>query len=848
MEEGNGSELPSGPQRLYKIKEVVQRQRKDSDDESTPDIEFDYNDEDSLSNEISELYSYTEYPEYNQNQAAFNDLLSSYAFHDNSQSWGRCSLQEKRRYIHNLANLMDASKPEERMRAIRAVLYLCQGVWLECQSDAECFQNMKENVNLLYDCGMFSAFIELLDMEIENQTTASNACRKLAINISDSTELRVILSVLYTMVQILRNHPDDLFREEFQEELNTPINGELLSTRLFSMITKFCSGTSPHFPMKKVLLLLWKVLLTSLGGFETLRRLKDENRINNNLEAVQEDTVTVSRQMRPASPPAICPDEGGGNLRKGWGAYSQGARKLKAAKQNHVDLGLNPEDEDEEIDFDNSSSSSSTPTEGGDADKKDSVFSNDVSGSEPVDEPIERIPSTSPEDSVVNRSLRILPWTPKVRMGDLDQFLEYSRVKFVGYSLRDDRTTLAGLPDPIHEAVKILKKHMYISLSEKQIEKENNIMNRPMLHRNESPELTPTEILYRAMLPSLPQNIISLLKILLAAAPTSKAKIDSINIMTDVIPDEIPVTLMQSMKLGTDVHRHKEIIVKAVSAILLLLLKHFKVNHIYQFEFMSQHLVFANCIPLVLKFFNQKMSAYISSKNNIALLDFPSCVIGEQPVLTEETIKVGDTSPYCSRIMFSCINLLRVLNKLTKWKQSRIMMLVVFKSTPILQKTLKVRHAMFQLYALKLLKMQTKYLGRTWRKSHMKILTSIYTQVRHRLNDDWAYGNDIDSHPMDFQAEESELRAAVDRFHCRRYECLNSGTNEGGDLRNGGPKDMFSDEWYFEPVDNCISSVLSQEIELMPEFKQNYEQWLNREVFKTEIKWELLLEEHKKQL
>ncbi len=72
---------------------------------------------------------------------------------------------------------------------------------------------------------------------------------------------------------------------------------------------------------------------------------------------------------------------------------------------------------------------------------------------------------------------------------------------------------------------------------------------------------------------------------------------------------------MQSMKLGIDVNRHKEIIVKAVSAILLLLLKHFKVNHVYQFEFMSQHLVFANCIPLVLKFFNQNIMAYIASKN-----------------------------------------------------------------------------------------------------------------------------------------------------------------------------------------------------------------------------------------
>lgn len=41
-------------------------------------------------------------------------------------------------------------------------------------------------------------------------------------------------------------------------------------------------------------------------------------------------------------------------------------------------------------------------------------------------------------------------------------------------------------------------------------------------------------------------------------------------------------TVLQSMKLGVDVNRHKEVIVKAISAVLLLLLKHFKLNHVYQ--------------------------------------------------------------------------------------------------------------------------------------------------------------------------------------------------------------------------------------------------------------------------
>lgn len=82
---------------------------------------------------------------------------------------------------------------------------------------------------------------------------------------------------------------------------------------------------------------------------------------------------------------------------------------------------------------------------------------------------------------------------------------------------------------------------------------------------------TPAEVLYRAMLPNLPQYMVSacvvfssiivlildiyihfnctvlycvvqiaLLKILLAAAPTSKTKSDSINILADILPEEMP--------------------------------------------------------------------------------------------------------------------------------------------------------------------------------------------------------------------------------------------------------------------------------------------------------------------
>lgn len=78
-------------------------------------------------------------------------------------------------------------------------------------------------------------------------------------------------------------------------------------------------------------------------------------------------------------------------------------------------------------------------------------------------------------------------------------------------------------------------------------------------------------------------------------------------------------------------------------------------------------------------------------------------------------------------------------------------MLVVFKSAPILKRALKVKQAMLQLYVLKLLKIQTKYLGRQWRKSNMKTMSAIYQKVRHRMNDDWAYGNGEYSQSSDIQ-------------------------------------------------------------------------------------------------
>ncbi len=56
---------------------------------------------------------------------------------------------------------------DDRLASMRALLYICQGCWLECQSDSECFANCQQNVVLLYRQGVFSTFVELLNLEME---------------------------------------------------------------------------------------------------------------------------------------------------------------------------------------------------------------------------------------------------------------------------------------------------------------------------------------------------------------------------------------------------------------------------------------------------------------------------------------------------------------------------------------------------------------------------------------------------------------------------------------------------------------------------------------------------------
>lgn len=688
--------------------------------------------------------------------------------------WNELTDTQKRSFILSLLDRFEVVKPQERLEAVKSLLYLAHGNFGPDIKEEDLEPTARENVFLMLELGVYSATIELLAVEMEQGKGVYEGTRA-NITIADNYNLRMCLSLLYIIVETVRRvSPHDKpnwvhLRKTFLESLSEAVVGDdTLTSLLFMMLLSFCNGSMPHYPIKRILLLIWKSILAMMGGIKELDEIKKQRREDAGLPPV----FTEVRPSRPLILPTPAYDPRG----QGDGTAARISQDLSQMSDTDGDVS--------------------------------------ISGGKGLD------------------------FRPKARNKDVEAFIESCRSKYGCFEMGEPGNDLAGLPDPIQESIQVLRQHIYTPLSDIQIAEEDKLKKQQACsfgRDDDSATSTtrdnPTEKLYKILLPNLPQYMIALLKVLLAAAPTSRTRNDSLNILIDVFPPEAPANIVENTQVTFDINRHKEIIVKAISATLLLLLKHFKVNHIYQFEYMSQHLVFANCIPLVLKFFNQNMTQYVSARNNFPSLNFPACVL--IPHEEEMTMEVSESTTtnlgFCWRNLFSCINLVRILQKLTKWKHFRTVMLVVFRSAPILKRALKVRHPMMQLYILKLLKVQTKYLGRNWRRSNMKTISAIYRRVRHHLHDDWAYGNDLDARPWDFQQQEFALKASMEHFNTTYYSS-----------EPQVPTDLFGGK--LAPICKNYLSVLGEHVPLSEAWKEKYEEWLEVEVFQMPRDWDKVLE------
>ncbi|CAL8082901.1 unnamed protein product [Orchesella dallaii] len=271
-------------------------------------------------------------------------------------------------------------------------------------------------------------------------------------------------------------------------------------------------------------------------------------------------------------------------------------------------------------------------------------------------------------------SKKSLPWTPKSSVKSLQLHTNPNDALPEENKSNHSLKSLEALPVPVKQRIELLIQYLHVPLGDHQVEQERLVSKYPNRFSGDcKPFVEKTERVFESLLPILEETIRSLVTILSEATPRKRMK------QRLFVPKTVTTSFTYSS--SEDSRRQAEIIAKSISAILLLLLKHYKINHIYQFECISAEIVAASFIPTALRYFNrdvEKSLRFHRSLQNVSsryqvmngkngrLLDFDR---------HKSSAGCEDKETFCVswRNLFAYINLLRILNKIMKEKPSRIL-------------------------------------------------------------------------------------------------------------------------------------------------------------------------------
>ncbi|KAL1919340.1 uncharacterized protein VTP21DRAFT_2033 [Calcarisporiella thermophila] len=699
--------------------------------------DFNYEDSDTFENEINEFYGYLEIPLLLENKKAFDEGFK--------ESWINSPLTERRSHIEFLLEQLELTTAEKRLTAAKKLAYIAHGNFGELKKKEDHISWVIENNKTLRDAGALLSYFHALKVA----SSVYDHARQTGDSLPSSGRQQIVkeaimeigyyLGLIYMLIEVHRGNSN------FEEEIM--ITEPPLICYLFNLLGKLRDRSIKGYPIKKLLPLIWKTMLASFGGTSEADRLKNAARICNGLppyidnasipKSLPNETLNFHNETSlrypgyssPPFPPCIPPT-------------------LQTYLSSHM-------------------------------------HKNDIStqlGNAPLR--TRRQNTTSP---VVSFPVSL---------------------------------NAPAVPKAVQEAGALLTENMYISTSMWQTIQETELMAKGATQANPSstseldpdnPELAAdikkierVELFYYEILPNLQNILIVLLKLLLATVTGSNNATtndnskgsNAIGKSNESVPDKAPNNvdrinpMPEAMIDELETARQREITTKAVSGILLLLLKFTKVNHVLKFEYICQLLVDSNCLLLILKMFGlQDILTTTSANNEIKSMNFFNLCTnnilakaevvsgGAQQILSaflpSNDITQDSTqnetrlqTQTCWRNMFSSINFLRILQKLTKRKTNRILHLMEFKASVILKRILKVSQPMLELYTLKVLRSLVPYLGRKWRQNNMKVITAIFMRCKPELHAD-DYGTDFDVNEAILQ--DQRLRTLIKSYNERLY-------------------------------------------------------------------------------
>ncbi|KIO13038.1 hypothetical protein M404DRAFT_13101 [Pisolithus tinctorius Marx 270] len=802
--------------------------------------DFRYDDEDTVMEEFDEFYSYVEMPQVAENLKAWQGSFTG--------EWTspETTIAQRKAHVEVLLEGLEHRDAEIRFTNARRLFYVLQGTFAETTSPEHQLHWIYENCKVVRCANGLNTIVE--SMKIASQKhdllcslSDADAARfqitpteKADFIEEFTTEISVYLGMMYHIIEVFKE------RDDFPDELMSM--DPPLPVYLFNVVSGLKDKTAKGYPIKKLLLVLWKTLLACCGGIRDFDRVKKLARELASLPPVPDEAIPIKctpldieafRQETSVKYPTFTVPPTGELASDKPSVIGPPSRLAQAYSPIPVRHHYHHDESDLQ--------------QAGLPNVINQSFQQQAPNMSfrPNTQPLTPAPSPPPSPK------------PKKQQYQTDQnrpfLFPFSRKSRFG--LNKDRL----VPFAIDEADKLYSKHMYVSLSlwqmwrtrEECMTAESGLERMPGTEGSvEPPRVTPgdpesaeplpdvalldskiaeaeaaiaeaatssqerkarerkedlmrlkrVEVIYSSVLPVLSGWVLTLLKLLLATVSAAGNQQQAPQSSTSSVfppgvasPSEQPPPPPPTLD-EIDVTRHREITSKAVSAILLLTMKWFKVSHVMKFHHLGQLLLDTNCLLLILKLFGlQEIANSIVSKADSPNYNFfrycqlhharaRSSMEDEKPrppsqiVLLVKTLPNGQKheeevemlNEFSWRNFFSAINFAKVMQKLSKNRSHRIWMLVQYKSSAVLKRVLRVSHPMLQLHVLKLIKSQVPFSGRKWRQSNMKVITSIYLNCRPDLRDEWLTGNEVDD-LSDAQAQEYALRHLVKFYNSRRY-------------------------------------------------------------------------------
>ena len=719
-------------------------------------------------------------------------------------------MHSRRRILLHLLNSLDLQDTVARTTASHALLYLLQGSFGETSSEREQLAWIQENARMVFELGgiedLFVAcrracwrhdwVSTLPDFVPQNHSSSSSENimtpqEKIDYLESINVEVSVHFSQLYTVIESLRG---DFRLSEALMIMDPPLPNFFLN-----LVANLREKSIKGFPVKKLVLLTWKSLLASMGGSDALSKCKERVRIREGLvpkSSLAEKMPVIPQDIRQfqselmAKYPTLVDHQRSELI--GGTVLANATLPLSTNHNTHgpTDDALLVMDEER------------------------------IAMAKSAAAPPPLKPGRQKFQTNQSRPF-ILPFAPvkngpDVPVGIQEASSLYRDRLFIGTGTWQ---TWCVRQEFLNEA----RGAQDSSISEVQEMLQNLCLRQPgpvPISAEDDQRLEWIDEIYRRSLPSLQSAVIVLLKLVLATATTGSTSSAYVRAVAEGTPSEqAPSPTLEDV----DICRHREILNKAVSSFLLLCLHWFKASHILKFEYLAQVLLDTNVILLILKLFGlQVVDQAVHSRceaHPFGLFEYCRLVGHDhststpQQILEQLSLLIGNvwneypndplrirhsdsqtsSPPFSWRNMATASNFTRILYQVCKSKIHRILLLVQYKSSAILKRTLSVPHSGLELYVLKLLKCQIPYCGRKWRQSNMRIITQIYLRCRPRLREDWPGGSDLEAEVEASLPEEQTLRTLIQFFNKSRYRYLSHVA--GTEALPANAKDAYAQEW-----------------------------------------------------